>query len=155
MRAQPGRVATAGGEGPHARHPVTALAFDRPDFGAGTPGQHRARIVAEDRVRDRQVEIGRRHGAATGLAEAPGGRAVGTRNGLDDVEEGEGIGLDPVRRAWQQQAEQPRLVQFVEQRRGQPARALDFPGGGRDRGADRLGTQDHVPVTGKVGGCRN
>jgi len=42
------------------------------------------------------------------------------------MEEGEGIGLDPVRRARRQQAEQPRLVEFVEQGQRQPARALDL-----------------------------
>ncbi len=96
MRAEPGRVPAAGGEGPDAGHPVAALAFDRPDLGAGTPGQHRARI-AEDRARHRQVEIGRRHRAAAGLAQAPGGRRIGPGDGLDDVEEGDGIGFDPVR----------------------------------------------------------
>ncbi len=77
MGAEPGRVPAAGREGPDAGDPVAALAFDRLDLGAGTPGQHRARIVAEDRVRHRQIEIGRRHRAAAGLAQAPGGRGVG------------------------------------------------------------------------------
>src|SRR5476649_2547685 len=102
MRAEPGRVAAARGEGPYARDPVTAIAFDRLDLGARTPGEYRARIVAEDRVRDRQIEIGGRHGAAAGLAETPGGRTVFAGDGLGDMEEGEGIGLDPVRGARQQ-----------------------------------------------------
>src|ERR1700720_3236004 len=68
---------------PPSGYLVAAVAFDRPDLGAGAPGKHRARIVAEDRMRHRQVEIGRRHRAAAGLAEAPGGRGVGARDGLD------------------------------------------------------------------------
>ena len=134
MRAEPGRVPAARGEGPHAGDPVAALAFDRADPGPGPPGQHGARIVAEDRLRHRQVEIGRRHGAAAGLAQAPGGRGIGLGDGFDDMEEGDGIGLDPVRRARQQQAEQPRLVQLVEQRRRQPARVLDLVRRRRDIG---------------------
>ena len=155
MRAEPGRVAAAGGKGPHAGNPVAAVAFDRPDLRTRTPGQHRARIVAEDRVRHRQIEIGRRHRAAAGLAQAPRGRGVGAGDGLDDMEEGDGIGLDPVRRARQQQAEQPRLMQFVEQRRRQPARALDLAGSRRHRRTDRFGTRDHAPIAGKISGSRN
>ena len=71
------------------------------------------------------------------------------------MEEGEGIGLDPVRRARQQEAEQARLVQLVEQRRRQPARALDLVRSGRHGGADRLGTRDHGLVARKVGRSRN
>src|SRR5476649_2315931 len=70
-------------------------------------------------------------------------------------EEGEGIGLDPVRGAWQQQAKQPCLVKLVEQGRRQPARVLDLAGGGRDYWADRLGTRDHVLVARYVGRTGN
>ena len=116
MRAEPGRVPAAGGKGPHAGNPIAAFAFDRTNPGAGTPGQHRARI-AEDRPRYREVEIGRRHGAAAGLAEAPGRRGIGFGDGFNDVEEGDGIGFDPVGRTRQQQTEQLRVVQPVEQGR--------------------------------------
>lgn len=124
------------GEGPHARDLVAALAFDRPDLGAGAPGEHRARIVAENCMRHREVEIGRRHGAAARLAQAPRVRAIGAGDGLDDVEEGEGIGLDPVRRARQQEAEQASLMELVEQCRRQPppataSRLSDPEGRGR------------------------
>ena len=115
----------AGGKGPHAGHPEAALAFDRANLGAGAPRQHRARI-AEDRLRHRQVEIGRRHRAAAGLAEAPGGGSISFGDGFDDMEEGYGIGFDPVGRAGQQQPEQLRVVQLVEQRGRQPARGLDI-----------------------------
>ena len=113
----------AGSKGPHAGNPIAAFAFDGANPGAGPPGQHRARI-AEDRLRYRQVEIGCRHRAAAGLAEAPGRGGVGLGDGFDDVEEGDGIGFDPVGRARQQQAEQLRVVQPVEQGRRQPARCL-------------------------------
>ncbi len=53
----------------------------------------------------------------------------------------EGIGLDPVRRARQQQAEQPRLVELVEQRGRQPARLLDLVRSGLD---GRLGRPRHA-----------
>ncbi len=125
MRAEPGRVPAAGCKRPHAGDPVAALAFDRADLGTGPPRQHRARI-AEDRLRHRQVEIGRRHRATAGLAEAPGGGGIGFGDGFDDVEKRYGIGFDPVGRARQQQPEQLRLVQSVEQRGRQPARGLDL-----------------------------
>src|SRR5665213_3824931 len=71
------------------------------------------------------------------------------------MEEGEGIGLDPVRGARQQQAEQARLVKLVEQRRRQPARALDLAGGNRNRGAERLGAGDHAAIARQACGSRN
>jgi hypothetical protein len=123
---EPGGVPAARGEGPHAGDLVAALAFDGFHPGAGAPGQHGARIVAEDRLGHGQIEIGGRHGAAAGLAQAPGGAGIGAGDGLDDMEEGDGVGLDPVRRARHQQAEQLRLVQFVQKRRRQPASVLDF-----------------------------
>src|SRR5438270_11999363 len=113
MRTTPGGMTTAGGKRPYPRDPITAVAFDRLDPRAGTPGKHRARIAAEDRVRHRKVEVGRRHRATAGLAKAPGGRSVGARDGFDHMEEGDGIGLDPVRRAWQQKAEQLRPMQAL------------------------------------------
>src|SRR5436309_15899076 len=101
MRTKPGAMTTAGGKRPYPRDPITAVAFDRLDPRAGTPGKHRARIAAEDRVRHGQVEIGRLHRATAGLAKAPGGRSVGAGDGLDQMEEGYGNGLVHVRRAWQ------------------------------------------------------
>src|SRR5216683_6556413 len=50
VRAEPGGVPAARGEGPHAGDLVAAVALDRLDPGAGPPGQDRARIVAEDRL---------------------------------------------------------------------------------------------------------
>ena len=41
-------------------------------------------------------------GAAAGLAEAPGSAGVSRRDGFDDVEEGDRIGLEPVLRAREQ-----------------------------------------------------
>ena len=49
MRAEPGGMPAARGEGPYAGDFVAALAFDRLDPRAGPPGQHGARVVAEDR----------------------------------------------------------------------------------------------------------
>ena len=154
MRAEPGRVPTTGGKGPHARDPVAALAFDRADLGPGTPGQYRARIP-EDRARHRQIEIGRRHRTAAGLAEAPGRGRIGLGDGFNDMEEGDGIGFDPVGRARQQQTKQLRVVQPVEQRRRQPARTLNVVSGCRHIGTNSLGTGDDRPVTGKVGSSRD
>ena len=147
-------MSAAGGKGPHAGDPVATLAFDRLDLWTGTPGEHRARVVAEDRLGHRQVEIGRRHGTAAGLAEAPGGRGVVLGDGFDHMEEGDGIGLDAVGRARQQQPEQPRLMQLVEQGRRQPAGLLDLVRGSCDRRADGLGAQDHAPVARKLSRSR-
>src|SRR6266480_3018695 len=155
MRTKPGGVTAAGRKRPYPRYPITAIAFDRLDPGAGTPGKHRTRIAAEDRVRYRQVEIGRRHRATAGLAETPGGRTVGARDGLDHMEESDGIGLDPIRRARQQEAEQFRLVQALEQGRRQPPIALDLVGGRRNRGGDGGGARDHASVAGKVSSTRD
>ncbi len=139
------------GKGPDARDPVAALAFDRPDFRTGTPGQHRAGVVTEDRMRHRQIEIGCRHRAAAGLAQAPRRRCIGLRDGLGHMEEGDGIGLDPVRRAWQQQPEQPRLMELVEQCWRQPPRALDLARRRANGGTDVRGARDHGGIAGKIG----
>ena len=155
MGAEPGCVPAARGEGPYAGDLVAAIALDRLDPGARPPSQHGARIVAEDRLGDGEVEIGGRHRAAAGLAQAPGGAGVAARNGFDDMEEGDGIGLDPVRRARHQQAKQPRLVQLVQKRRRQPALVLDFIRSRLDDGPQRLGTGDHRRVTGEVSGRRD
>ena len=150
MRPEPGRMPATGCKGPHAGHPVAAFAFDRANPGAGPPRQHRARI-AEDRLRHRQVEIGRRHRATAGLAEAPGGGSIGLGDGFDDVEKSDGIGFDPVGRARQQQTKQLRVVQLVEQRGRQPARALDVVGSCRNIRTYGLGPGDHRLVAGKIG----
>jgi len=74
-------------------------------------------------------------------------------NGFDDVEKGDGIGFDAVGRAGQQQAEQPRVVQPVEQRRRQAARVLDFVGTLPRHQAERPSARAiTVRVAGKVGG---
>lgn len=148
--AEPGRMAAAGGKGPDAGHPVAALAFDRTNPGAWPPRQHRARI-AKNRLRHRQVEIGRRHRTSAGLAEAPGGGGIRLGDGLDDVEKGEGVGFDPVGRARQQQAKQLRVVQSVEKGGGQPPRGLDLAGSACNARENGLGPGDHRPVAGKIG----
>lgn len=149
--AEPGGVASAGGKRPDPGDAVAAFALDRLDLRAGTPGEHRA-WVGKHLLRNRQVEIGGRHRTAAGLAQAPRRRGIALRNGLNDMEEGDGIGLDPVGRPRQQQAEQPRLMQPVEQVGWQAARHLDIVGGGCNRVPDRLGASDHVAVARKVGG---
>src|SRR5258708_33358371 len=58
MGAEPGRVPAPRGEGPYAGDLVAAIALDRLDAGARPPGQHGARIVAEDRLGDGEIEIG-------------------------------------------------------------------------------------------------
>jgi hypothetical protein len=151
MRAEPGRVTPTGGKRPDASDAVAALAFDRLDLGTGSPGQHRAGI-AEDRLRYRQVKISRRHRAAAGLAQAPCRGGIGLGDGFDDMEEGDGIGLDPAGGAWKQQPEKLRLVQPVQERRRQPARRLDGVGSGRDVRTHGFGTGDHRKVTRKLGG---
>ena len=152
MGAQHGRVPAARGEGPDAGDLVAALAFDRPDLGAGAPRQDGAGVLAKQRLRHRRVEIGRRHRAAAGLAHAPRGRSVGLGDGLDHMEEGNRIGLDAVGRARHQQPEQPRLVQLVEQRRRQPARLLDFVGRRCDSAAQSLCLRDHGRVAREADG---
>ena len=131
LRAQPGGMAAAAGEGPYAGRAIAALDGHRLGLRAGSPGQHGARI-AEDSMGDRRIEVGRRHGAAAGLAQAPGGAGVGRGDGLDDVEERDRIGLEPALRARQQQAEQACLVQRVQQGRRQPAFAFDLGSERRD-----------------------
>ena len=156
MRAEPGGVPAARGEGPHAGHLVAALAFDGLDLRAGTPGQHGARIVAEDRLRHRQIEIGRRHGAAAGLAQAPGGRGVGARDGLDDVEEGD------------RDRSRSRSTSAASAGGTAAPRAACRAGAGGSRrlssissdaaattGRTRLGARDHGRVAGKIGGSRD
>ena len=139
----------AGSKGPHAGDPVAASHSTARTLGPGPQASTR-----EDRrrsLRHGEVEIRGRHRAAAGLAEAPGRGGIGLGDGFDDVEEGDGIGFDPVGRARQQQAEQLRVVQPVEQRRWQPARIFDVVGSGRDIGADGLRPGDHRPVACEIG----
>ena len=155
MRAEPGGMPAARGEGPHAGDPIAALAFDGAHPRPRPPGQHGARIVAEDLLRHRHGEIGRRHRAAAGLAQAPGGRGVGLGDGLDDMEEGDGIGLDAVGGTRHQQAEQPRLVQLVQKGRRQAALFLDLVGRRLDDRPQRFGARDDGGIAGEVGGRRD
>src|SRR5258708_7481702 len=141
--AMPSPMPAARGEGRCPGNLVAVVALARLAPGAGAPGQCRARIVAEDRLGHGKLEIGGRHGAAAGLAQAPGGAGVGARDGLDDMEEGNRIGLDSVRRARQQHAEQPRLVELVQKRRRQPALVLDFVRRRLDGRPQHLATGDH------------
>jgi hypothetical protein len=134
---------------PNTGHAVAAFAFEGANPWTRAPGEHRSR-VAEDLLRYREVEIGRRHRAAAGLAEAPGCRGIGLGDGFDDVEEGDRIGFDSVGRAGEQQAEQLRVVQPVEQGRRQPARTFDVVGSRRDVGAEGLGPGDHRPVAREI-----
>ena len=70
------------------------------------------------------------------------------------MEEGDGIGFDPVCGARQQQAEQPRVVELVEQLWRQPPRLLDLVCGRGDRGTQRFGAGNHHLVARKFGsGC--
>src|SRR2546423_8107641 len=95
MRTKPGSVTAARGKRPYPRYPITAIAFDRLDPGAGTPGKHRTRIAAEDRVRYRQVEIGGRHRPTPRLAETPGGRSGRARDDPHHTEKRARSGLRP------------------------------------------------------------
>ena len=61
MGAEPGRMAAARGKGPHARDPVAAVALDLFALHWGRAPASTARgSFGEDRMRHRQVEIGRR-----------------------------------------------------------------------------------------------
>ena len=155
MCAEPGGVAAARGEGPHAGDAIAAFAFDGAHPGARPPGQHRTWIVAEDLLRHRHGEIGCRHRAAAGLAQAPGGRGVCLGDGLDDMEEGDRIGLDAVGRARHQQAEQPRLVQLVQKGVWQAALFLDLVRGGLDDRPQRFGAGNDGGIACEVDGRRN
>jgi hypothetical protein len=148
--AEPGGVAAAGGKGPHARDAIAAFALDRLHLWPRSPRQHCPGVVAEDRLCDRQVEVGGRHRAAAGLAQAPGRGGVGLGDGLHHMEKGDRVGLDPVGGARQQQAEQFRLVQAVEQGGRQPPLPFDLVGGVGNRLADGLGTGDHVWVARQI-----
>ena len=128
-------------ERPDAGDPVAALTFDRPDLGAGAPRQHRARI-AKDGVRDRQVEIGRRHCTAAGLAEAPRGRGVGLGDGLDDVKKVTGSVSIPLDERGSNRRNNCASCSLSSSAGGNRRVIFDVVRGRRDIGANGLGAGD-------------
>jgi hypothetical protein len=99
-----GKAPAAGGAVAAVDRNGLAVRTDRP------PGENGARR-RENLPRHGGRDIGRGHRAATGLHDAPGGRAVGLGELLDRLHEGCGIDLEAVARAWKQHAQQPRVVQ--------------------------------------------
>ena len=123
VAAEPGGMAAAAGEAPRAGDAIAAVHRDRARVIARAPGQHRAR-GAEDLARGLRREIGRGHGAAGGLAEAPRRARVVPGDLLDDLDEREGIHLAPVEEAGQEQPEERGVEERPLHRLGEPALLL-------------------------------
>jgi hypothetical protein len=104
-------VLDAAGKAPIARRPIAAFDRDRLGVRPNRPPGHDPARVAEDFSRHRRLDIGRRHGAAAGLHNAPSGTAVGLGEFLDRLHEGDRIDLEAVAAFRQQHAEQPRVVE--------------------------------------------
>ncbi len=143
MRADPAGMPAAAGEIPAAGNPVAAGHRDRPRLVGRAPGHGRAR-VAPDLARRGEVHIGRDQPGAVGDRHAPGDRAVGPRQLLDRAYIGAGLDLVAADRARQQHAEEPRLMERVEEARRQPPGRFDRISGGKDRRGEVAGARQRV-----------
>ena len=151
MRTEPGGVPATRREGPLPGDAIAALDLHRPDLRTRPPGQHRLRVLAENRARRRRVQVSRGHRAAARLAQTPGHRGVGPGDRFDHLKESERVGLQPADRPRQQQPEQPGLMQLIEQVRRQTPLGLDLIGRRLDRRPDAARTRDHRRVAGPLG----
>jgi hypothetical protein len=135
VTTEPAGMLDAAGEAPIARRPIAVLGCDGLDVWSDrSPREHRARI-AEDLLRHLSLDIGRRHGAATGLHDAPGGAAVGFGQLLDRLHEDRRLDLETVAALGKQHAEQPRVVKCSEHL----GRDFPFPFDARRLGRDQRG----------------
>ncbi len=124
VRPHPIRMAAAAGEIPAARHPVAARHRDPPAVVRRPPGAGRARVAEHD-ARRLRFEVGGEEPDAVGDRHAPADRAVGPRQLSDRLDIGCRLDLVAADRARIEHPEEPRLVQRVEHRLGQPPVALD------------------------------
>ncbi len=104
MRAEPGRMAAAAGEGPVAGDAPAALGADCLRAGTHAPGQHITRAT-EHFARDTRFQEACRHRTAGTLVHAPGDRGIAAGDRFDALDVGRGIQLRATDRARHQQAE--------------------------------------------------
>ncbi len=150
VRPEPGRMPAAGCKGPHAGHPASRLRIRPRGPWGQAPRQNRARI-AEDRLRHRQVQIGRRHCAAAGLAEAPGGGRIGFGDGFNDVEKVTGSVSIPLVERGSNSRNNCASCSLSSSAGGSRREGLDVGGSCCDIGTYGLSPGDHRPVAGKIG----
>jgi hypothetical protein len=132
VRTHPGCVSAAAGEIPAAGDPVAAWNRDPAAIVRRTPSAGRPHIAEHD-ARRVEVEIRRKETDAVGDRHAPADRAVGPRQFPDRVNIGRGRDLVAADRARVEHAEEPRGVQFVDQRLWDTPDALGFVRGSGDR----------------------
>ena len=145
MRAEPARLAHAGGKFP-ARIGAVAAGLGANVMVDGAPGQNALRGV-EDFIGGIVIDIGRDHGADAALAEAPGGGCIGLGDLLLHLHEGGERHFGAAEALRQQGAVHAVLDQRGDDRLGQPARALDLVGFADDQGRQRPRAFDEVDST--------
>jgi hypothetical protein len=156
VRAHPAGLPAAAGEIPPAGQAIARVDRSRARSVWRSPGHDAARI-SEDRVIDRRLQKGRDQGGTVGDECDPRDRSVVPGKLFDRRHVDRRLRLVAARRARQQHAQQPRVMEPAQQRLGDAPRALDLVGCGGDLrpelacAGDRVGTGLHVHAPPRVG----
>ena len=139
MATKPGAVPATAGEIPFAGDHIAAINHHGAGLWPHAPGEHGARISAPNLISDFWLQIGRRHGTAGSLTNAPGSAGIGGGDHdlhLHEIMQWHFFAAEGAR---QQGAEQRRAMQRIQQFLRQGAVALDLIGGCRDNRRDAPG----------------
>ena len=156
VRAHPTGLPAAAGEIPLAGQAIASVHRSRARSVWRSPGHDAARI-SEDGAIDRRLQIGGDQGRTVGDECVPRDRGVVPGELFDRRHVERRLRLVAPRRARQQHAEQPRVMEPPQQRLGDAPRALDLVGrGGNLRpelagAGDRVRTRLHVHAPPRVG----
>ena len=143
VRAHPAGLPAAAGEIPLAGQAIASVNRSRARSVWRSPGHDAARI-GEDGVIGRRLQIGGDQGGTVGDEYVPRDRGVVPGELFDRRHVDRRLRLVAARRARQQHAEQPRVMEPPQQRLGDAPRALDLVGRGGDLRPELAGAGDRV-----------
>jgi len=143
MRAHPAGLPAAAGEIPLAGQAIAGVDRGCSRIVWRSPGHDAARISKEG-VIDGRLQIGGDQGGTVGDEYVPGDRGIVPGELFDRRHVGRGLRLVAARRARQQHAKQPRVMEPSQQRLGDALRALDLVGRGGDLRPEFAGAGDRV-----------
>jgi len=138
VRAHPSGLPAAAGEIPLAGQAIADVDRSRARSVWRSPG-HDAAWISEDVLIDRRLQIGGDQGGTVGDECVPRDRGVVPGEFLDRRHVDRRLRLVATRRARQQHAEQPRVMEPPQQRLGDAPRALDLVGCGGNLRAELAG----------------